>query len=135
MFFFSLKITCPGVWLCPKGRVALKINILSTQVESCCDGSAFPLVFNEKFTFKKLFKGVGTFAELQSNFQDEFFNIELVQWGWPNSSPLVLATFEARLADLLYPAQCLKGLLLADSEVDLLMDPTKYFPVSCQGVA
>ncbi|XP_043288965.1 uncharacterized protein [Venturia canescens] len=126
-FSVLFKVTCPGVWLCPNGKVGLRINTLNSKIESRQLNPAFPLLYHDKFRFKKLFTGVGTLAELQSSLEDEYLYTELVQWSSSKGNSVVLATFETNLADLLYPPSCSKG-LLTGSEVDLLMEPTKYFP-------
>ncbi|XP_015586386.1 spermatogenesis-associated protein 6 isoform X2 [Cephus cinctus] len=120
-------ITCPGVWLCPNGKVALQINTMNSCIESHKITPIFPLLFHDKFTFKKVFTGVVTLAELQDRLENEFIYAELIQWSSPSSRGVILATFETNLCDLLYPAPCFKG-LLAGVDVDLLMEPTKYFP-------
>ncbi|XP_046743242.1 spermatogenesis-associated protein 6 isoform X2 [Diprion similis] len=131
---FSVKIeldlhaiTCPGVWLCPNGKIALQLNMFNNCIESHQITPIFPLLFHNKFTFKKVFTGVTTLADLQRSLEEEFFYAELIQWSKPNSRGVILATFETNLVDLLYPAPCFKG-LLAGVDVDLLMEPTKYFP-------
>lgn len=121
-------ITCPGVWLCPNGKVALRLNTLSSHIESHRIAPIFPLLFHDKFTFEKVFAATATPAELQRRLEEEFLYAELVQWSNSQSSRLViLSTFETNLVDLLYPEPCFKG-LLAGVDVDLLMEPTKYFP-------
>ncbi|XP_070511102.1 spermatogenesis-associated protein 6 isoform X2 [Cardiocondyla obscurior] len=120
-------ITCPGVWLCPNGKVILRISTLDSSAESCRISPVFPLLFHEKFAFEKIFSQRGSLTELQSGLEEEFLYAELIQWGTPASQGITLATFETNLADLLYPVPCFKG-LLAGVDVDLLMDPTKYFP-------
>ncbi|XP_011055793.1 PREDICTED: spermatogenesis-associated protein 6 isoform X1 [Acromyrmex echinatior] len=120
-------VTCPGVWLCPNGKVVLRINALDSCAESHAISPIFPLLFHEKFTFDKIFVEIISLTELQKTLEQEFFYAELIQWIIPASQGITLATFETNLADLLYPAPCFKG-LLAGVNVDLLMEPTKYFP-------
>ncbi|XP_012270563.1 spermatogenesis-associated protein 6 isoform X2 [Orussus abietinus] len=120
-------ITCPGVWLCPNGKVALQINTLDSFIESHRISPVFPLLFHDRFTFKKVFANVASLAELQRSLEEEFLYAELIQWSAPTSHAVILATFETNLGDVLYPAPCFKG-LLAGVDVDLLMEPTKYFP-------
>lgn len=120
-------ITCPGVWLCPNGKVALRINTLKSSIESHRISPIFPLLFHDKFTFKMVFRGVTSLGDLQRKLEDEFFYAELLQWTENSSGFVILSTFETNLADLLYPSSCLKG-LLAGVDVDLLMEPTKFFP-------
>lgn len=120
-------VTCPGVWLCPNGKVALQINTLNYNIISQKMVPVFPLLFHEKFTFEKKFARVVTLAELQQSLEQELFYAKLVQWITPSSQGIILATFETNLVELLYPASCFKG-VLAGVDIDLLMEPTKHFP-------
>lgn len=121
-------VTCPGVWLCPNGKVTLRINALDSRAESHGTSPIFPLLFHDKFTFDKIFARIISLTELQSTLEQEFLYAELIQWATPTSRGITLATFQTNLADLLYPAPCFKG-LLAGVDIDLLMEPTKCFPV------
>lgn len=121
-------MTCPGVWLCPNGKVALRIDALDSSAESRRINPIFPLLFHDKFTFSKIFAQTASLAELQRILEREFLFVELIQWTTSvHRRGITLATFEINLADLLYPAPCFKG-LLAGVDVDLLMEPTKCFP-------
>ncbi|GAB1859696.1 hypothetical protein CAJAP_00775 [Camponotus japonicus] len=121
-------VTCPGVWLCPNGKVALRLDILDFCAETRRISPIFPLLFHDKFTFSKIFARIASLAELQRTLEQEFLYVELIQWTTPaHRRGITLATFETNLADLLYPASCFKG-LLAGVDVDLLMEPTKCFP-------
>lgn len=125
----SSQVTCPGVWLCPSGKVALRIDALDFCAESRRISPIFPLLFHDRFTFSKIFARTASLAELQRTLEREFLYAELIQWTTPaHRRGITLATFEINLADLLYPAPCFKG-LLAGVDVDLLMEPTKCFPV------
>lgn len=121
------QVTCPGVWLCPNGKVALRISTLDFSAQSHGVRPIFPLLFHEHVTFDKIFARI-SLKELQSALEREFLYAELIQWVSPASRGIVLATFETNLADLLYPTPCCKG-LLAGVDVDLLMEPSKCFPV------
>jgi hypothetical protein len=88
----------------------------------------FPLLYHNKLTFTKVFTGVTTLAELQKKLSEEYVFAELIQWSPTLNKNICLATFEANLVDVLYPVPCFKG-LLAGVDVDLLMQPTKFFPV------
>ncbi|XP_043672831.1 spermatogenesis-associated protein 6 isoform X2 [Vespula pensylvanica] len=120
-------VTCPGVWLCPNGKISLKINTLNSNRVSHRITPVFPLLFHEKFTFEKMFFHVISLTELQHSLEQEFFFAELVQWVTPSGREVILATFETNLVDLLYPTSCLKD-QLACVDIDLLMESTKYFP-------
>lgn len=125
----TFQITCPGVWLCPNGKVALRITTLGSTLESHRVSPIFPLLFHNEFNFKKTFTRLAALTELQRNLEQEFLYAELMQWVCPCNQPVLLATFEASLADVLYPVVHCKR-LLAGVDVDLLTDPSKYFPVS-----
>ena len=109
--------------------MALRINALDSCAESRAISPILPLLFHEKFTFDKIFVGIISLTELQNTLEQEFLYAQLIQWAIPASRGITLATFETNLADLLYPVPCFKG-LLAGVDVDLLMEPTKCFPVS-----
>lgn len=126
-------VTCPGVWLCPNGKVALRINTLNSYTETRRISPVFPLLFHEKFAFSKVFSQIASLTELQRTLEQELLYAELVQWATPASRGIALATFETNLADLLYPVPCFKG-LLAGVDIDLLMEPTKCFPVGLFGI-
>lgn len=123
------QITCPGVWLCPNGKVALRISSLGSTLESHRVSPIFPLLFHNEFNFKKTFTRLAALTELQRNLEQQSIYAELIQWLNPCNQPILLATFETSLADVLYPVTYCKR-LLPGVDVDLLMDPTKYFPVS-----
>lgn len=123
-----LQITCPGVWLCPNGKVALRITTFGSTLESHRVSPIFPLLFHNEFNFKKTFTRLAALTELQRNLERQSLYAELIQWLSPCNQPVLLATFQTNLTDLLYPvAQCRR--LLPGVDVDLLMDPSKYFPV------
>ncbi|XP_011494781.1 PREDICTED: uncharacterized protein LOC105359790 [Ceratosolen solmsi marchali] len=130
---FSVKVdldlhavSCPGVWLCPVGKVSVQINIFDSCTSTPKLTSVFPLLYHNKLIFKKVFTGVTTLAELQKKLSEEYISVELIQWSTLNKN-ICLATFEANLVDVLYPVPCFKG-LLAGVDIDLLMEPTKFFP-------
>ncbi|XP_012220626.2 spermatogenesis-associated protein 6 [Linepithema humile] len=120
-------VTCPGVWLCPNGKVALRIDTLDRREESRQVSPIFPLLFHDRFTFSKVFSRTVSLAELQRTLEQELLYAELIQWVTPGDRGIIMATFETNLADLLYPTSYFKG-LLAGVDVDLLMEPTKCFP-------
>ncbi|CAK9832002.1 Spermatogenesis associated 6-like protein [Anthophora retusa] len=122
-------ITCPGVWLCPNGEVALRITSLGSTLESHRVSPIFPLLFHNEFNFKKTFTRLAALTELQRNLEQECLYAELIQWLKPSCNrAILLATFETSLADVLYPPVTHCERLLAGVDVDLLMDPSKYFP-------
>ncbi|XP_078050975.1 uncharacterized protein LOC144477260 [Augochlora pura] len=120
-------VTCPGVWLCPSGKVALRIISLDSTLESARVSPIFPLLFHNEFNFKKTFTRLAGLTELQRKLEQQPIRAELIQWLGPCNRVVVLATFETNLSDVLYPVFRCKR-LLPGVDVDLLMDPTKSFP-------
>ncbi|XP_073977029.1 uncharacterized protein isoform X12 [Rhodnius prolixus] len=46
-------VSCPGVWLCPKGTILVKISLFGVSEVSKQVKPVFPLRFNERFHFQK----------------------------------------------------------------------------------
>ncbi|XP_046407651.1 uncharacterized protein LOC124172267 isoform X2 [Ischnura elegans] len=121
-------VTCPGVWLCPNGKVCLKINILGFSSKTQCLPPVFPLLYHEQFSFEKLISTCRQLVDLQKHFEEQMVLMTLVQKGGPDAvDEVVLATFEIALFDLLYPSTSRRG-VLAGIDVDLLMEPSCHFP-------
>lgn len=49
-----LQVTCPGVWICPKGMVYLDIWLFGHNSSTSYTEPKFPLIFNETFIFHKV---------------------------------------------------------------------------------
>ncbi|XP_054275618.1 uncharacterized protein LOC128994837 isoform X1 [Macrosteles quadrilineatus] len=120
-------VTCPGVWLCPKGDAMLQISMLGASAHTKRVEPNFPLLFHERFHFRKTLTGVTSLAELQSELSKRVVHLRLVQWQVHGCRCVLLASFRSPLADLLYPQPASRG-LLAGVDVDLLMETTACFP-------
>ncbi|XP_071444427.1 spermatogenesis-associated protein 6 isoform X2 [Hetaerina americana] len=121
-------VTCPGVWLCPNGKVRLKTNILGFSSKTKCLPPIFPLLFHEQFVFEKLISTCHQLTDLQKYFGNQRVFLELIQKSGSNFiDEIVLATFEIALIDLLYPSTSHRG-ILTGVDVDLLMQPSCHFP-------
>jgi hypothetical protein len=66
-------------------------------------------------------------TDLQDFLGKEFLCAELIQYS--GDCVTILASFKTTVFELLYPSPCMKG-LIAGVDVDLLMEPTRWFPVS-----
>jgi hypothetical protein len=73
------------------------------------------------------FQNVRYLTDLQHLLGKEFIHAELMQCS--DGIDVILASFETTVFELLYPSPCVKS-LIAGVDVDLLMAPTKCFPVS-----
>ncbi|RZB38704.1 uncharacterized protein BDFB_002480, partial [Asbolus verrucosus] len=123
---YLFKVTCPGVWLCSNGKVALQIYMLDSCVQTGSYKPNFPIQCNETFVFYKTFYSKHQLIELEKELHDQWVYIELVQW---QSCEIghVLATFQTTLDELLYPSTVSGS--IAGVDLDLLMEPSKTFPV------
>ncbi|KAG8225307.1 hypothetical protein J437_LFUL001921, partial [Ladona fulva] len=121
-------VTCPGVWLCPSGKVFVKMKVLGFSAKTKCLPPMFPLLFHEKFVFEKLISTCQRLSELHQYFEKEIAFAELWQkTGSDFTDEIILAAFEISLTDLLYPCTSRRG-VLAGVDIDLLMDPSCHFP-------
>ncbi|XP_067009287.2 spermatogenesis associated 6-like protein [Anabrus simplex] len=119
-------VTCPGVWLCPNGRVSLRICTLKSTAKTGKLPPVFPLLFHDKFVFSKTFSRVRYLSDLQKHLKKEFLYAELIQWPEVDLG-IVLANFETTLLELLFPSS-IERATLTGVDVDLLMDPSPNFP-------
>ncbi|XP_033607543.1 spermatogenesis-associated protein 6 isoform X3 [Cryptotermes secundus] len=119
------EVTCPGVWLCPNGKIILKLFMFGSSARAPHLPPIFPLLYHQKFVFQKTFTNVRYLTDLQHLLGKEFVHAELIQSS--GGSGAVLASFETTVLELLYPSPCVKG-LIAGVDIDLLMEPRKCFP-------
>ncbi|XP_031352296.1 spermatogenesis associated 6-like protein isoform X1 [Photinus pyralis] len=118
-------VTCPGVWLCPNGKVSLQIYMLDSCIQTTALPPVFPLLYHEQFIFYKTFHTAHTLVELQRVIDKDFLYAELLQWQKGNTGN-VIASFQTSLHEVLYPSST-EG-TLSGVDVDLLMEPSKIFP-------
>uniref|UniRef100_A0A1B6JDS2 Spermatogenesis-associated protein 6 N-terminal domain-containing protein n=2 Tax=Homalodisca liturata TaxID=320908 RepID=A0A1B6JDS2_9HEMI len=120
-------VSCPGVWLCPKGDTMLRISMLGASAHTKRVEPSFPLLFHESFHFRKTLTGITSLAGLQAELARRLVHIQLVQWQVHGCRCVMLASFCSPLSELLYPQPASRG-LVAGVDVDLLMEPTPCFP-------
>uniref|UniRef100_A0A1B6KF50 Spermatogenesis-associated protein 6 N-terminal domain-containing protein n=1 Tax=Graphocephala atropunctata TaxID=36148 RepID=A0A1B6KF50_9HEMI len=120
-------VSCPGVWLCPKGDTMLRISMLGASAHTKRLEPSFPLLFHESFHFRKTLTGITSLAGLQAELARRLVHIQLVQWQVHGCRCVLLAAFCSPLSELLYPQPASRG-LVAGVDVDLLMEPTPCFP-------
>uniref|UniRef100_A0A1B6CXN0 Spermatogenesis-associated protein 6 N-terminal domain-containing protein n=2 Tax=Clastoptera arizonana TaxID=38151 RepID=A0A1B6CXN0_9HEMI len=118
-------VTCPGVWLCSKGMVMLKITLFGQTKFTKGIKPIFPLLFHERFHFHKVFSDINTLCDLTKAFKH--VNIELIQIHENNSRRTLLATFKRLMAEVLNPVTSDKSLIVG-VDVDLLMEASDCFP-------
>lgn len=119
-------VTCPGVWLCPRGRAYLQVRMLDRVHRTKEVSPAFPLQFYERFQYQQTVCKAWTVEQLREYLASTCIHAELVQVT-SQSNLLVLATFRTSVADLLYPIEDEIGVCI-QRPVSLLMDATDRFP-------
>ncbi|KPP76518.1 spermatogenesis-associated protein 6-like [Scleropages formosus] len=74
-----MQVTCPGVFLPDKDDLYLSVCLMGQYKKSECVSPLFPLVFEEKMRFEKIFKHVSDPAEVAELLEHETVKIELIQ--------------------------------------------------------
>uniref|UniRef100_A0A7M4FJQ4 Spermatosis associated 6 n=1 Tax=Crocodylus porosus TaxID=8502 RepID=A0A7M4FJQ4_CROPO len=95
------KITCPGVLLKDKGRLYLSICVFGQYKKTRCVPAAFPLFFEEKLEFEKVFTDVVDPGDLVELLELDTAVLELIQLVPPVGE--ILATYEENTRDFLFP--------------------------------
>lgn len=62
---FSYQVTCPGVWLCPSGKISLQLCMLDSCIQTMGLLPNFPLLYREKYIFYKVFYKARSLSDLQ----------------------------------------------------------------------
>lgn len=128
VFFDLLSVNCPGVWLCPKGTVFIKVTMFGVSDVTKEVGPTFPLVFNERFTFHKAFKQLASLGNLHRELETSRISMELLQFPAAKNDPIRLAIFSSTLADILYTPLTGYKSKETSADLDLLFCPCSIFP-------
>ncbi|XP_075236209.1 uncharacterized protein LOC142333153 isoform X2 [Lycorma delicatula] len=122
-------VSCPGVWLCPKGAVLLRVAMFGLSENTKTVKPCFPLIFHERFRFRKLLKSVNSLSCLQEVLKSRHLHMQMVHLATgPTCCPAtVLAQFKSPLIDVFYPNSSDRG-LNAGVDLELLFTPTPSFP-------
>ncbi|KAL4131887.1 hypothetical protein QTP88_009125 [Uroleucon formosanum] len=117
------RVTCPGVWICPKGMIYLDIWLFGCNSNTSCVEPKFPLAFNETFNFHKTFKELSNLRDIQKVLEEKCMKIELVQ-AYKNKQ-VTLASYSSYVDEVLYPE---RSRLSKNGETALLMKNEPLFP-------
>ncbi|XKL63240.1 hypothetical protein PGB90_005604 [Kerria lacca] len=121
-----IYVTCPGVWLCPKGKILLKLTCFGIERRTKKIFPKFPLNFNEILTFEKIV--VGGINSIINVLEYENVCIELIQWtSYQSKLGVILAKFTERIITFFEPFILSKN-VSHSSDVDILVNRTDYFP-------
>ncbi|XP_026813555.1 uncharacterized protein LOC113554075 isoform X2 [Rhopalosiphum maidis] len=120
-----LDVTCPGVWICPKGMIYLDIWLFGCNNSTSYVEPKFPLVFNEKFNFHKTFAELSNLRDIQKVLEEKCMRIALVQAY--KKKQVTLATYSSYVDEVLYPE---RSRLSKNGELALLMKNEPLFPTN-----
>ncbi|NWS69077.1 SPAT6 protein, partial [Crotophaga sulcirostris] len=101
MNLLLLQITCPGVLLKDKEELYLSVSVLGQCKKTQGVPAAFPLFFQEKLVFEKVFADIIDPGDLVELLELDTAVVELIQLVPPVGK--VLATYKENTRDFLFP--------------------------------
>ncbi|XP_014288904.1 cilia- and flagella-associated protein 53 [Halyomorpha halys] len=119
LFLDLHAVTCPGVWLCPKGKVAVCVAIFGVSESTKKLEPSFPLFFHERFHFQKKYKKASNLHQLERVLHRVPVTLQLLQFPQGTTEYVKLAEFKATVGDIIYPP---------GGDMDLLFSTTNTFP-------
>ncbi|CAD5112132.1 DgyrCDS1371 [Dimorphilus gyrociliatus] len=102
-FLWSHFISCPGVWLPHKEQVYLCVRLFGQYRCTQLIEPIFPLIFNESFTFDKIFYTAYKPEQLCHRMEEELVHIELVQLSDTRAGRRILAEYQISAKEFLFP--------------------------------
>ncbi|ETE73667.1 Spermatogenesis-associated protein 6, partial [Ophiophagus hannah] len=95
-------VSCPGVVLKAREDVYVSACILGQHKKTSCVRAIFPLIFNEKLMFEKVYTDVVDPGDLVELFETDTSVVQLIQTVPPVGE--ILARYEENTRDFLFPA-------------------------------
>ncbi|XP_025025890.1 spermatogenesis-associated protein 6 isoform X3 [Python bivittatus] len=95
-------VTCPGVALKSRDDVYISACIFGQHKKTSCVRAIFPLIFDEKLMFEKVYTDVVDPGDLVELFETDASVLELIQTVPPVGE--ILARYEENTRDFLFPA-------------------------------
>ncbi|XP_004080145.1 spermatogenesis associated 6-like protein isoform X1 [Oryzias latipes] len=118
-------VSCPGVHLPAKEDVYLSVFVTGQYHQSECLPAVFPLLFQEKMTFEKIFRYAFDPGDVAVMLEHETVRVELVQLIPPAGH--LLASFEENTRNFLFPEPKLVP-PFSGLDREALMVRAPYFP-------
>ncbi|XP_024143409.1 spermatogenesis associated 6-like protein isoform X3 [Oryzias melastigma] len=118
-------VSCPGVKLPAKEDMYLSVFVTGQYHQSQCLPAVFPLLFQEKMTFEKIFRYAFDPGDVAVMLEHETIRIELIQLIPPAGH--LLASFEENTRNFLFPEpKLVRPFSGVDREALMMRAP--YFP-------
>ncbi|KAJ6662549.1 hypothetical protein lerEdw1_011686 [Lerista edwardsae] len=95
------QVTCPGVFLKDKDDIYISAYIFGQYKKTSSVRAVFPLIFDEKLIFEKVYADVIDPGDLAELFEFDTAVLELIQTSPPVGERL--ATYEEKTRDFLFP--------------------------------
>ncbi|KAL7985099.1 hypothetical protein Chor_003669 [Crotalus horridus] len=96
------RVTCPGVALKSREDVYVSACIFGQHKKTSCVRAIFPLIFDEKLMFEKVYSDVVDPGDLVELFETDTSVVQLIQTVPPVGE--ILASYEENTRDFLFPA-------------------------------
>nr|XP_016851224.1 PREDICTED: spermatogenesis-associated protein 6 [Anolis carolinensis] len=95
-------VTCPGVTLKARDDVYISASIFGQHKKTSCVRAVFPLIFDEKLNFEKVYTDVVDPAGLVTHLEFDTAVLELIQTAPPVGE--IIAAYEENTRNFLFPA-------------------------------
>jgi len=96
-------VSCPGAYLARRDDIYVTISLFGQTRRTLFSSSLFPLLFNDKFYFEKVFYGAYTAGQVTDDLANHLVTVELIQCSDLLSGDVLLAEYTCSALDLLYP--------------------------------
>ncbi|XP_063721428.1 uncharacterized protein LOC134848031 [Symsagittifera roscoffensis] len=120
------SVSCPGVILKDREDIFVDICVFGLHKQSIPVPAIFPLYFNERFKFRKVFYNCVNPLELHESLSNETVTIEVIQKSRFIHAGVVLANLEMRAKDFLFPYPS-QVPVYSGADRELLLTKTLHF--------
>jgi len=120
------SVSCPGVILKDREEIFVELCVFGLHKQSISVPAIFPLYFNERFKFRKVFYNCVNPLELHDALSNETATIEVVQKSRFIHAGVVLASMELTAKDFLFPYPSAVP-VYSGADREILLNKTLHF--------